>query len=231
LDASQLLALWETGQARHAIDRALLLFASARPNWPVEHLADRPLGQRNQSLLDLRARTFGADIEAQADCPACGETMSLDLHVDDFLAQAAPDDLPAEFEVSGCRFRLPNSRDLAHVADEPEGDAAAFAMLQRCCVESPAGQDLAALLPQVEAALARWDPLAEIELSLTCASCGHAWAAPFDIGALLWDDIAARASGLLADVHTLAAAYGWAERDILALSELRRAAYLGWVRQ
>jgi hypothetical protein len=231
LDASQLLTLWEAGQARHAIDRALLLFAAARPNWPVEHLADRPLGQLNQSLLELRARIFGAQIDAQADCPACGETMSLDLQVDDFLAQAAAADLPAEFEVSGCRFRLPNSRDLAHVADEPEGDLAAIAILERCCIERTRAQDVAALQPQLEAAFSHLDPLTDIELALTCAICRHAWTAPLDIAALLWDEITARARGLLADVHALAAAYGWAERDILALSEPRRAAYLGWVRQ
>ena len=230
LSASSLLGLWEVGHARHAIDRALLLFAAARPHWAAERLADRPLGQRNQALLELRKQTFGARIDAQVECPACGETMAFDLQADDFLAQAIPDDAPAEFEAAGHRFRLPNSRDLAHATAETQGDDAALALLERCCVERPAIPGVGALQPQVEDAFARLDPLADIELSLTCASCRHAWRAPFDIASQLWDEIDARARGLLADVHALAAAYGWAESDILALGEARRAAYLAWVR-
>ena len=36
----------------------------------------------------------------------------------------------------------------------------------------------------------------------------------------------ARAVGLLRDVHTLARAYHWAERDLLGLTMARRLAYL-----
>jgi hypothetical protein len=36
----------------------------------------------------------------------------------------------------------------------------------------------------------------------------------------------ARARALLAEVHSLARAYGWTEPEILALSPQRRAAYL-----
>lgn len=230
LSASTLLGLWELGHARHPIDRALLLFAAARPHWAAERLADRPLGQRNQALLELRKQTFGARIDAQVECPACGETLAFELEADDFLAQALPDDAPAEFEAAGHRFRLPSSRDLALATAEPQGDAAALAILERCCVERPGSPDVGALQAQAEDAFARLDPLADIELALTCASCGHAWEAPFDIASQLWDEIDARARGLLADVHALAAAYGWAERDILALSEPRRSAYLARVR-
>ncbi|HUD55174.1 MAG TPA: hypothetical protein VMR02_08095 [Terracidiphilus sp.] len=42
--------------------------------------------------------------------------------------------------------------------------------------------------------------------------------------------IEARARRLLYEVHTLAAAYGWSEREILSLSAPRRALYLEMVR-
>ena len=51
----------------------------------------------------------------------------------------------------------------------------------------------------------------------------------FDIGAFLWSEIEACASRLLAEVDALARAYGWRERDILAMSGIRRAAYLDMV--
>ena len=37
------------------------------------------------------------------------------------------------------------------------------------------------------------------------------------------------AARLLAEIHTLARAYGWSERDLLGMSAVRRAAYLGMV--
>ena len=42
----------------------------------------------------------------------------------------------------------------------------------------------------------------------------------------LWTEIEAWAWRMLSDVHTLARAYGWGERDILALSPTRRQFYL-----
>ena len=40
------------------------------------------------------------------------------------------------------------------------------------------------------------------------------------------EDLSEHLSTLIDDVHRLAAAYGWSERDILALGPQRRAAYL-----
>jgi hypothetical protein len=85
------------------------------------------------------------------------------------------------------------------------------------------------LLEKIENGLEALDPCANIELSLVCGNCAHAWAAPFDVAAVLWDEVEARARALLATVHTLARAYGWSERDVLALSEQRRAAYFDMV--
>ena len=53
--------------------------------------------------------------------------------------------------------------------------------------------------------------------------------AQLDAGAVLWDEIDARARALLGEVHLLAAAYGWTEREILALGAERRASYLSMV--
>jgi hypothetical protein len=86
------------------------------------------------------------------------------------------------------------------------------------------------LLSALEAAMARTvataDPLAEIALNLECPSCAAAWSAPFDIVNFLWDELAAWASRILGEIHTLALHYGWGERDILALSPRRRQHYL-----
>ena len=113
LRAPDVLALWEQGRARHPIDRALLLFAAACPQLPADRLADLPLGERNAALLRLRHRTFGREVRAYIDCPACGERMELALQVDMFLPPETDAPAGGELESDGYRFRLPTSRDLS----------------------------------------------------------------------------------------------------------------------
>jgi hypothetical protein len=48
----------------------------------------------------------------------------------------------------------------------------------------------------------------------------------FDVVSYLWGEIEDWAERLLRDVHSLAAAYGWSERDIVGMSALRRRLYL-----
>jgi hypothetical protein len=82
------------------------------------------------------------------------------------------------------------------------------------------------MLEAITAAMAEADPQAEVELSLRCLMCGNQWLAPFDVVSFLWREIDAWATHILREVHQLASAYGWSERDILALSPLRRRHYL-----
>ena len=227
---AQLLALWEQGLRRHPVDRALLLCAWARPEVPGPRLAELPLGALNAALLRLREACFGARIDCYVDCPRCGERLGLALDAGELLAGAVESDSPGDLELAGLRFRVPCSRDLAAVAIEPalDAEAAAHRLLELCCLEAhnlPSGP-LVELLAEVETGLAALDPAADISLALACDSCGHGWAADFDIGALLWEEIEARARALLAEIHGLARAYGWTEPEILALSPERRAAYL-----
>jgi len=232
LRAPDVLALWERGRARHAIDRGLLLFAAACPELPVVRLADLPLGQRNAALLELRRSTFGPEVRAYIDCPVCRERMELALRVDMFLPPEGEAHAGGELETDGFRFRLPTSRDLSALLGHADEESAAAHLLERCCVARPdaaSGESLDGLLDKIEAGLEALDPCADIGLSLACESCEHAWAAPFDIAAVLWDEVDARARALLAAVHTLARAYGWSERDVLALGEQRRSAYLDMV--
>jgi hypothetical protein len=74
------------------------------------------------------------------------------------------------------------------------------------------------------------DPVARIELALTCPSCDQVWSSLFDIASFLWTEVDAWARRTLRDVHTLARAYGWRESEVLALGPRRRQAYLELVR-
>jgi hypothetical protein len=74
--------------------------------------------------------------------------------------------------------------------------------------------------------LAQADPLAEIQIHLRCPQCGAEQNEVFDVVTFMWAQIDARARRLIAEVHTLAREYGWSEREVLDLSEVRRALYL-----
>lgn len=231
LGAADLLALWETGVPRHGLDRALLLASHARPDLPPADLADLPLGVVNRALLRLRAHLFGRRLEVWLDCPHCGERLELGLDTDTLLGAAGGPDMPAELELAGYRFRAPGTRDLAAIAHASDAGAAALALLERCCVARPptGAAPLETLLDQAGAGLEALDPAADFSLDVACGACGRGWNAPLDLGALIWEELAARARGLLLQVHQLARAYGWSEAEILALGDQRRAIYLDLV--
>lgn len=227
--AERLLEVWERGARRHPLDRGLVLLSVARPDDALDSLADVPIGERDRALLAFRSALFGAALESYVDCPACGTRLEFTVDADE-LRGAPP---PREVELHGVRLRPPTSRDLAAALREPDEQAAEDCLAQRCVIGAPSGtaavDDLD--LSEVELALAAADFGSDIELDLSCDSCDHRWQEAFDIVGYLWQEVEARARGLLHEVDALARAYGWSEREILALSDARRQSYVALVAQ
>ena len=230
LEASDVLALWERGAARHPLDRAAMLVAAARPGIAPEAIVELPLGTVTASLLGLRAASFGARIASHVDCERCGQRLELSLDARTLLQPAAGDDaVPPVVEVAGLRVRAPSLRDLAAIADEANAAHAARRLLLRCTLSGDGENVSDEALREVEDALEALDPNADLVIALRCVACGHEGRAQLDAGALLWDEIEARAQALLREVHQLARAYGWSEAEILGLGPARRASYLAMV--
>jgi hypothetical protein len=129
--------------------------------------------------------------------------------------------------IKGRSFRLPTSRDLAAAAQEVDVRGAAVRLLEACLIEKRdvpfwSDQDL----EEVGESMALADPMAEVTFSFSCPACSNAGNAALDIVAFIWEEIEARAKRLLFEIHRLASAYGWTEREILGLSEHRRALYV-----
>jgi hypothetical protein len=232
LAASEMLDLWETGAARHPLDRAALMTAWARPDLPGDAVADLPLGTVTRALIELRAATFGREIAAHLDCANCGERLEVVLDAEELLEPVPAGGAEAAahaVDVGGRRVRSPCLRDLAAIADEPDPVRAARTLMTRCTLSgdgTPVGDNE---LHAIEAALEALDPAADLAISMRCIACGRECLASLDIAALLWDEVAASARRLLEEVHRLALAYGWKEADVLALGPARRAAYLAMV--
>jgi hypothetical protein len=63
-------------------------------------------------------------------------------------------------------------------------------------------------------------------VDLLCGSCRHEWRAPLDTAGALLRKIDEWALRLLDEVHRIASAYHWSEREILGLPAARRRFYL-----
>jgi uncharacterized Zn finger protein (UPF0148 family) len=218
----ELLDLWERASGLHQLDRALLAIAATETGEPYAALADWPLGRRNAALARLRRECFGSALTGWVACPQCGERLEFSLDMGMLLKERGQQ--ATQLSAGGSNLRAITSRDLASAAAEIDERAAAQKLLSLC-----SGQERDFTDDELEALgerLAEADPLAETLLDFACAACDQRWQEPLDIAAWLWAEIEARARRLLYDVHTLAAAYGWTEHEILSLSEPRRAVYL-----
>ena len=240
LSAEQIVQIWELGQGRHPLDRALTCLASALPEYSLDTLATLSIGRRDAYLLTLRELTFGPQMNSQATCPQCQESLEFSLNTQD-LRIIDPDQPEAaahrwRADQIQAQFRLPNSLDLAAMLTLPDPNLARHRLIERCLLDLSEGGQAAALsdlptpiIAQLGAQIAEADPQADITLDLACPTCSHPWQVLFDIVEFFWGELTAQAQRLLLDVHQLARSYRWRERDILSMSSLRRQFYLNLV--
>ena len=226
---------WEAALPQPTVARALILAALVAPDDAVA-LARLSVGERDEWLITLRARAFGPRLQGQVRCPACAAELELTIDVDALQSLSrGTSGGPFTLDYGGFHLtvRLPTSADLLTL--EGTDVAANTKRLLRRCVSDVRKKDGQAIradeLPdRIVAAISRHlseaDPLGDVTVSTVCAACGHHWDAPFDIASFLWSEMHAWACRMLRDIHALASAYGWRERDVLAISPLRRRAYL-----
>ena len=239
LSAAELLDVWEAGFAQAPTERALALLAAACPEFSLDALAAIPIGQRDARLLALRQGLWGPLMDVVASCPSCRERIELPLDVRQLLADSQVTnwgELTGSFSELEVTFHVPTSREVRKGALEADAESGQNVIFRQCLLK--AEKDGVAVdldnLPQevvegIVSSMAEADPLADIQLDLTCPSCAHRWHAVFDIVSFLWTEIEVWAWRILSDVHTLARAYGWGEREILSLSPTRRQFYLEMV--
>lgn len=232
---AELLALWEQGRGQAPLGRAALLVA-----WwlaqSVEETSRLSIGQRDFALLNLQAALFGPEMAGLTVCPACKEEVEVRLNADELASVPWNENRESLVVVRDgyeARFRLPTSRDLAALPADAEPRSKRQRLLESCLLGVRRGearvpyQELTqAVIAAITDRMAEADPLADIQLRAQCPECHHRWEVPLDIVSFLWSEISAWAERSLTEVHLLASAYGWSERDILALSPARRQFYL-----
>ncbi|MFI0408201.1 hypothetical protein [Actinomadura sp. 3N508] len=225
LAPADLLAAWE--QVRelppaHRPAALLRVFGAPRQD---------SVGRRDAALLDAFAENFGPSLEGLARCPGCGLEVELTVPVAELTTGMPWTRAVEPLDVGGrtVHWRLPDDDDLVAAAQAGTPERGALVLLSRCVpddAETLDATERAALAACVEAA----DPFADITFTLTCPGCGAVWDSPLDPAEFVWARLAARARRLLGEVDELARAYGWPERQILALPQARRDSYLELVR-
>ncbi|WP_437972158.1 hypothetical protein WMF04_23950 [Sorangium sp. So ce260] len=228
--------IWDEGDERHDIDRALVLLHHGLPDWSYASLASLSIGRRDAFLLQLRRATFGRRINFAVLCPRCGERLEDEADTGNLLLVdpwvAPPERFTVRTPDWELEHRLVDSRDLAEVVGMPE-PMAARGLARRCLLSARrGGQEVSfdeldqTALAALAAGVAEHDPQAELEFGMRCPACRNEWPVTFDIAVFFWNEVVARAKLVLRDVHELALRYGWSEREVMELAPARRAFYL-----
>jgi hypothetical protein len=229
--ASDLLDTWEAVSDSPPSQRDIELLARAS-DAEASELVLLAHGRVQILLVELRAHLFGPQLTAVLDCPGCGSQLEFPLDTGDLHdGTVATDALSLTSGGYEIECRIPTAGDLAAVAELASVGAARTALLERSCTATDSqGRRVAAcdlppsVVAEVEAHMEKCDPAGSLDLH--CVACGHDWRQQFDIGAFLWSELDAWARSSLREIHKLARAYGWRERDILALGARRRRHYL-----
>jgi hypothetical protein len=231
-----LLDLWERACPLAPIARPHTLISAISPDSSLDDLAQLSIGARDAALLTLREQLFGSQLAVLTDCPGCGEHLEAACTVDQLrVRQPAQPSEPLTLRQDDWEvlFRLPTCTDLDSLRSDSDVETNRGLLLERCVLSARAAEHEicarelpAEVVTALSEAMAEADPQADVQVALTCPRCGHEWHAPFDIAGFLSAELDASAQRLLQEVHDLACAYGWKETDILAMSAVRRNAYL-----
>jgi hypothetical protein len=187
-----------------------------------------PIGERDARLLELRARTFGPLLELVVDCPRCQDPLEFSVEAERLAERTPLPPLRLELGDGDVEFRLLDSRDLQAAARAADPERHLFersvVAVRRHGMELDASALDEAERARLSERLAELEP--DLSFALNCPTCAHEWQAPFDPAAFLYAEVAAAAERILREVATLATAFGWSEPEVLALSAVRRRAYL-----
>lgn len=234
LTAHSLLNLWERCRGlppgRQALE--LLTYGAGLARSDAASLT---VGERDRMLIAMRRALFGPQLVARADCPRCGEMTEVELNLAS-VSDAVPQPVPDEIRVGtlAIRWRPPTAGDIAELSAFDSVEAARRSLIDRCVASvTENGKPLAradwteSITQMVESNVAAEIPDADLlRCEVTCPGCCRNWETNLDIVTFLWSELEAVAHQLLSEVHRLASMYGWREADILAMSAVRRRAYL-----
>lgn len=234
VNATTWLDLWDrvSRTDRRHRRRELLLASGPLTASEVDELE---VGTANARLLQLHRSMFGSQLHCFTKCPKCQSELEVTVDAAALLRQPTSQQecrqlVLDEWVVS---FRLPTEGDVETARAQSDFPTAESTLVGRCvtiCRRS--GEEVGhSLIPRdvldrLFAQLEDSDPLASLDFELHCARCSHAWTSCLEPDTFVWTRLNAWVHRLANDVHILANAYGWSEREIVQMSPRRRQLYL-----
>jgi hypothetical protein len=202
-DPAHLLSAWEAAAGLPRAARGAVVAGAA---------LDLPIA--DAAVLELQAyvEAFGATADCVVACEACGQELDVAVPLAELDTAGG-----GEAAVGGLTVRAPTTRDLLEARDADD-------LLARCVTGGVPVDP--ALRDAVDAAAEELAGAAAIVVRTSCPECGAEISAPLDPALLLWDRVTAAVPVALGEVAELALAFGWSEEQVLALTPVRRRAYL-----
>jgi len=165
-------------------------------------------------------------------CFACSEPFDFTLDLSYLPVEPAGEAYPRARADTSCgplALRVPTGADQLGIAGIHDDREALRAITLLCVLgrETTAGPELSeADIEAIDASVEDSAPKIPWAIDAGCPECGAANIIPIDVSAWL----ARLANGSIRDVHEIAAAYGWSEREILSLPRALRLKYLELIR-
>jgi hypothetical protein len=204
---------------------------------PEETVWHWSLKKRLQALLAVAVRTRGRQLVLGANCSysTCGEHIEMPLDLDVFRQDDLEEEFILDIDEKTLRVRLPNGMDQRYWLQHREESLTAIAGKLVLAVDGGEPSEdwhlPEAWLEQLSDALEEYDNLMTLQLNSVCPACGRDLSMAVDLETQLLSSLFRVQQNLLLDIHALALAYHWTERDILELPPQRRNFYLLQLRE
>jgi hypothetical protein len=190
------------------------------------------LKKRLQALLEVTMVTRGKELILQVNClnSRCGERFELPLELEKFKEIPAEEEFEFRVEDKSIQLRLPNGHDQRYWLQHQHESMAEIATKLVVSVNNEPPHDEwqipAEWLDNVGEMLEVHDHLMTLRFDTRCPVCNEELGLVVDLEAQLLICLQHAQQKLLDEIHQLAMAYHWSERDILLLTPSRRRFYL-----
>lgn len=238
-ESGWLLHSWEAAAGVAPAARGAVLVAGAGRVSTLDAAVDLPLSELAALAAQVYLEQFQTTLVGLLSCDHCAEDLEVLVPLDQIARRGMePDDAATTAHRNltlasqqMVQVRVPTTRDLVAVQNHDNAEAALLAR----CVTAADRADLPVAVTDTDRALIEHEieqlaGAAALTVRAQCPECGAKLSAPVDVASLLWERVKQDAPSELAAVADLAAAFGWAEADILAMTARRRDAYLAMAR-
>jgi hypothetical protein len=188
------------------LEQAIALVRASTDGESTERLS---IGELDRALLGLYRRLLGRDVEVTVACGQCASQNTFVLN----RFTVPPLVLSSAWLGPGEGLREPRGEDLLGLPDDP--DEAARELAARCAIGPHPG-------PRDPDQLERVDSSLTGRMHGACVECAGPVSAEIDIAHQVVVALAALRAGYDAEVHVIAARYGWSLDIIDALPDARR---------